>query len=205
MIKSIKKNLLTVVGLGYVGLPLAVEFSKKMNTAGVYISKKKIRELKKGKLSSDNIDLKNFKYLKKIHLTTEASILKKSKYIIVGVPTPINQDKNPNLKPLMKACKMIGYNLTKNTYIIFESTVYPGMTEEVCIPILEKYSKLKWKRDFNVAYSPERLVPGSKTHILKNIDKLIAGDSDAVRDNVAKLYSKILISNIIKCSSIKVA
>ena len=205
MIKSIKKNLLTVVGLGYVGLPLAVEFSKKMNTAGVDISKKKIRELKKGKLSSDNIDLKNFKYLKKIHFTTEASILKKSKYIIVGVPTPINQDKNPNLKPLMKACKMIGYNLTKNTYIIFESTVYPGMTEEVCIPILEKYSKLKWKRDFNVGYSPERISPGEGAKSVVDIKKIISSDNKESLKVIKKLYLKILKKGVYEAKSIKVA
>lgn len=205
MIKSIKKNLLTVVGLGYVGLPLAVEFSKKIKTAGIDISKKKILDLKKRKISSDNIDYKNLKYLKKIHFTTEPRILKKSKYIIVGVPTPINQDKNPNLKPLVKACKMIGNNLTKNTYIIFESTVYPGMTEEVCIPILEKFSKLKWKIDFNVGYSPERISPGVGSKSVVDIKKIISGDNKESLKVIKKLYLKILKKGIYEAKSIKVA
>ena len=205
MIKSIKKNLLTVVGLGYVGLPLAVEFSKKMKTAGIDISKKKIVDLKKRKISSDNINNKNLKYLKKINFTTEPRILKKSKYIIVGVPTPINQDKNPNLKPLIKACKMIGNNLTKNTYIIFESTVYPGMTEEVCIPILEKFSKLKWKKDFNVGYSPERISPGEGAKSVVDIKKIISGDNKESLQVIKKLYLKILKKGIYEAKSIKVA
>ncbi len=205
MIKSIKKNLLTVVGLGYVGLPLAVQFSKKMKTAGIDISKKKIGELKKRKISSDNIDIKSLKYLKKIHFTTEPRILKKSKYIIVGVPTPINQDKNPNLKPLIKACKMIGSNLTKNTYIIFESTVYPGMTEEVCIPILEKFSKLKWKKDFNIGYSPERISPGEGAKSVVDIKKIISGDTKESLKVIKKLYLKILKKGIYEAKSIKVA
>jgi UDP-N-acetyl-D-galactosamine dehydrogenase len=205
VIKLIKKNLLTIVGLGYVGLPLAVEFSKKMKTAGIDISKKKIGELKKRKISSDNIDIKNIKYLKKINFTTEPSILKKSKYIIVGVPTPINQDKNPNLKSLIKACKMVGNNLTKNTYIIFESTVYPGMTEEVCIPILEKFSKLKWKKDFNVGYSPERISPGEGAKNVVEIKKIISGDTKESLKVIKKLYLKILKKGIYEAKSIKVA
>lgn len=197
--------MLTVVGLGYVGLPLAVEFSKKIKTAGIDISKKKILDLKKRKIAGDNIDYKNLKYLKKIHFTTEPRILKKSKYIIVGVPTPINQDKNPNLKPLVKACKMIGNNLTKNTYIIFESTVYPGMTEEVCIPILEKFSKLKWKIDFNVGYSPERISPGVGSKSVVDIKKIISGDNKESLKVIKKLYLKILKKGIYEAKSIKVA
>ena len=205
MIKSNKKNLLTVVGLGYVGLPLAVEFSKKIKTAGIDVSKRKIAELKKNKISSDNIDKKSIKYLKKIHFTTDPKVIKKSKYIIVGVPTPINQDKNPNLKPLMKACKVIGNNLTKNTYIIFESTVYPGMTEEICIPILEKYSKLKWKKDFNVGYSPERISPGENAKSVVDIKKIISGDNNESLKVIKKLYLKILKKGIYEAKSIKVA
>jgi len=205
VIKSNKKNLLTVVGLGYVGLPLAVEFSKKIKTAGIDVSKRKIAELKKNKISSDNIDKKSIKYLKKIHFTTDPKVIKKSKYIIVGVPTPINQDKNPNLKPLMKACKVIGNNLTKNTYIIFESTVYPGMTEEICIPILEKYSKLKWKKDFNVGYSPERISPGENAKSVVDIKKIISGDNNESLKVIKKLYLKILKKGIYEAKSIKVA
>ena len=191
--------------MGYVGLPLAVEFSKKIKTAGIDVSKRKIAELKKNKISSDNIDKKSIKYLKKIHFTTDPKVIKKSKYIIVGVPTPINQDKNPNLKPLMKACKVIGNNLTKNTYIIFESTVYPGMTEEICIPILEKYSKLKWKKDFNVGYSPERISPGENAKSVVDIKKIISGDNNESLKVIKKLYLKILKKGIYEAKSIKVA
>jgi UDP-N-acetyl-D-galactosamine dehydrogenase len=203
--KLIKKNLVTIVGLGYVGLPLAIEFSKKMKTAGIDVSKKKIKELKQGKLISDNVDKKSLKYLKKIHFTTEPNILKKTKYIIVGVPTPINQDKNPNLKPLVNACKMIGKNLTRDTYIIFESTVYPGMTEEVCIPILEKFSKLKWKIDFNVGYSPERISPGENAKSVIDIKKIVSGDNSDSLKVIKELYLKILKKGVYEAKSIKVA
>jgi UDP-N-acetyl-D-galactosamine dehydrogenase len=196
---------LTIVGLGYVGLPLAVEFSKKIKTSGIDISKKKIEELNRGKLSSDNIETKSLKYLKKIHFTLKASILKKAKYIKVCVPTPINQDKNPNLKPLINACRMIAKNITKNTYIIFESTVYPGMTEEICIPILEKFSKLKWKVDFNVGYSPERISPGQNAKSVVDIKKIISADTIESLKIIKKLYLKILKKGIYEAKSIKVA
>ena len=126
-------------------------------------------------------------------------------YKLVPIKTPINQDKNPNLKPLVKACKMIGNNLTKNTYIIFESTVYPGMTEEVCIPILEKFSKLKWKIDFNVGYSPERISPGVGSKSVVDIKKIISGDNKESLKVIKKLYLKILKKGIYEAKSIKVA
>jgi UDP-N-acetyl-D-galactosamine dehydrogenase len=200
-----KKNLLTIVGLGYVGLPLAVEFSKKIRTVGFDISVNKIYELKKGNITSDNLDKKNKKYLKKIQFTSNPQILKKSRYIIICVPTPINQNMNPNLKPLIKACTIISKNLTKDTYIIFESTVYPGMTEEICIPILEKFSKLKWKIDFNVGYSPERISPGESSKIVTDIKKIISGDNKQSLNVIKQLYLKILKRGVYEAKSIKVA
>jgi UDP-N-acetyl-D-galactosamine dehydrogenase len=203
--KSSTKNLLTIVGLGYVGLPLAVEFSKKIRTAGFDISKKKIKELQKGNITSDNLDKNNKKYLKKIQFTSRPQILKKSKYIIICVPTPINQNMNPDLKPLIKACQLISKNLTKDSYLIFESTVYPGMTEEICIPILEKFSKLKWKVDFNIGYSPERISPGQNSKSVIDIKKIISGDNEQSLKIIKKLYLKILKKGVYEAKSIKVA
>ena len=205
MKKSSTKNLLTVVGLGYVGLPLAVEFSKKIRTAGFDISKNKIKELQKGNIISDNLDKNNKKYLKKIQFTSRPQILKKSRYIIICVPTPINQNMNPDLKPLIKACQLISKNLTKDTYLIFESTVYPGMTEEICIPILEKFSKLKWKLDFNIGYSPERISPGQNSKSVIDIKKIISGDNEQSLKIIKKLYLKILKKGVYEAKSIKVA
>jgi UDP-N-acetyl-D-glucosamine/UDP-N-acetyl-D-galactosamine dehydrogenase len=203
--KSNTKKLLTVVGLGYVGLPLAVEFSKKIRTAGFDISKNKIKELQRGNITSDNLDKNNKKYLKKIQFTSQPQILKKSRYIIICVPTPINQNMNPDLKPLIKACQLISKNLTKDTYLIFESTVYPGMTEEICIPILEKFSKLKWKVDFNIGYSPERISPGQNSKSVIDIKKIISGDSEQSLKIIKKLYLKILKKGVYEAKSIKVA
>jgi UDP-N-acetyl-D-glucosamine/UDP-N-acetyl-D-galactosamine dehydrogenase len=203
--KSNTKNLLTVVGLGYVGLPLAVEFSKKIRTAGFDISKNKIKELQRGNITSDNLNKNNKKYLKNIQFTSQPQILKKSKYIIICVPTPINQNMNPDLKPLIKACQLISKNLTKDTYLIFESTVYPGMTEEICIPILEKFSKLKWKVDFNIGYSPERISPGQNSKSVIDIKKIISGDNEQSLKIIKKLYLKILKKGVYEAKSIKVA
>jgi UDP-N-acetyl-D-glucosamine/UDP-N-acetyl-D-galactosamine dehydrogenase len=193
------------VGLGYVGLPLAVEFSKKIRTAGFDISKNKIKELQRGNITSDNLNKNNKKYLKNIQFTSQPQILKKSKYIIICVPTPINQNMNPDLKPLIKACQLISKNLTKDTYLIFESTVYPGMTEEICIPILEKFSKLKWKVDFNIGYSPERISPGQNSKSVIDIKKIISGDNEQSLKIIKKLYLKILKKGVYEAKSIKVA
>ena len=196
-----------IIGLGYVGLPLALEFGRLNNieVIGFDINKKRVGELQKGLDSTNEHSKKEINSSKNTNFTTDENDLEGLDYYIVTVPTPISNDYKPDYSYLLGASKIISKKMKKGSIIVYESTVNPGATEEICVPCLENNSRLVWKRDFNVAYSPERLVPGSKTHILKNIDKLIAGDSDAVRDNVAKLYSKILISNIIKCSSIKVA
>tara|TARA_A200000113_G_C8841385_1_gene347005 strand:+ start:336 stop:1619 length:1284 start_codon:yes stop_codon:yes gene_type:complete len=196
-----------IIGLGYVGLPLAIEFGKvsKIKIVGFDISSKRINELKKNIDSTNEHSKKEISKAKNTTFTTNADDLNELDYYIVTVPTPISDNCKPDYSFLLSASTLIGKQMKKGSIVIYESTVNPGATEEICVPCLEKFSNYVWKKDFNVAYSPERLVPGSKTHTLRNIDKLVAGDTNEVRNKVAKLYSKILTSKIIKCSSIKVA
>ena len=200
-----KKNLsIAIIGLGYVGLPLAIEFGKKFKTIGYDISKLKIKALSK------NIDLnKEFKKeiinSKFLNFTNEPSNILEYKFKIVAVPTPITKNKKPDLKIIKNASKIVGINLKKGDIVIFESTVYPGVTEDICVKILEKYSNLKWKKDFNVGYSPERINPGDKDHYLTNINKLISADNKKTLNLMKKIYKSIVRANIIPCETIKIA
>ncbi len=194
---------ITVVGLGYVGLPLASALSNYYDVVGYDTSKKKILELNKGIDSTNQLKYLEIKN-KRLMFTNNPSEIKESNLVIVTVPTPVDKKNIPDISLLKNACKTIGINLKKKTIIVFESTVYPGMTEEICRKEIEKYSKLKWKKDFNLGYSPERINPGDKIHKLENITKVISADDDKTLQFLKKVYGKI-IKKLHLAESIKVA
>ena len=200
-----KNKIIGIVGLGYVGLPLALEFGKIFKTIGYDISEDKIKNYVHGKDPTGEMKEIDFNKANKITFTSCSSDLSSADFIIISVPTPIDNSNNPDLSPLKFACKTIGKVMKDKSIIIFEPTVYPGATEEVCIPILEKFSGFKWKTNFNVAYSPERINPGDKFYKLKNIIKVISADNDTTLDEVDKLYSSIIKAGTCRASSIKVA
>ena len=200
-----KNSKICIVGLGYVGLPLAVEFGKKRDVIGFDINLHRIDELNSGNdftLETTSIELKSANYLK---FTSNVEDIKDCKIFIVTVPTPINKDKKPDLEPLEKSSATIGRVLKKGDIVIYESTVYPGATEEVCVPILEKYSNLKFNHDFYCGYSPERINPGDKEHRLANITKVTSGSTVKIATLVDNLYKEIITAGTHKANSIKVA
>ncbi|MGE4587981.1 MAG: nucleotide sugar dehydrogenase [Acidaminococcaceae bacterium] len=195
---------IAVVGLGYVGLPIAVAFADKANTIGFDTNAEKISSYKSG------IDLTNEVGDEKIketplQFTTEEKDLQNADFIIVAVPTPVNGDETPDLNPVVSASSIVGRNLTKNTIVVFESTVYPGVTEDICIPILEKESGLQCGTDFKIGYSPERINPGDKVHRLENITKIVSGMDEATLEEIAAVYELIIKAGVYKAESIKVA
>ncbi len=194
-----------VVGLGYVGLPLAVEFGKKRTTIGFDLSTSKIESYKNfidptGELSSADL-----RAATALQVTADPAALAQADFIVVAVPTPVDQAHNPDFGPLAGASKTVGLHMKKGAIVVFESTVYPGATEEVCIPILEQHSGLKWKRDFHVGFSPERINPGDKEHTLTTILKVVSGDDADTLGLVAQLYESIITAGVYRASSIKVA
>ncbi len=194
-----------IIGLGYVGLPLAVEFGKIIDTVGFDISHGRIDELKKGidrTLEADHQEIKSAKHLS---FSANAADLKSVNYFIVTVPTPVDEYHVPDLSPLRSASKSVGSVLKKGDIVIYESTVYPGCTEEVCVPILEMTSGLKFNVDFFAGYSPERINPGDKQHRLPNIKKVTSGSTPEVAEKVDQLYKKIIKAGTHKASSLKVA
>lgn len=193
-----------IVGLGYVGMPLAIAFSKKYEVVGFDLNKEKINSYKNGIDVTNEIGNEIIKN-SKIDFTSDPKNLEKCNRIIVAVPTPVMEDKTPDLNPIKMASKIIGENMSSNSIIIYESTVYPGMTEEICKPILEKYSKLNCGQDFKIAYSPERVNPGDTVHKVENIVKIVSGMDESTLDEVAELYNSILENGVYKASSIKVA
>jgi len=200
----LKKNI-CIVGTGYVGLPVALAFAKAgFSVSGFDINEKKIKSLGHGIDESGEFSKKELESCS-ISFTSEQSVIKKSDYIVVAVPTPIDKNKNPELSPLKSACELIGKNLNNGSIVIFESTVYPGVTEEVCIPILEKSSSMKCPSDFKVGYSPERISPGDKEHTIDKIVKIVSGIDDEALEEIAELYSKIIKAGVYKAPSIKVA
>lgn len=193
-----------VVGLGYVGLPVAVGFSEQFHVIGFDVDQTRVHELQNamdrtGEISNDI--LKNAD----IEFTNEPVRLKQCNYIIVAVPTPVQSNKEPDLSYLIEASKLIGQHISRGTIIIYESTVYPGTTEEVCIPILDQYSQHKAGKDFYVGYSPERINPGDKEHTFKNNAKVVAGQDAYTLDKVYEIYQSVLSAEVYKASSIKVA
>ena len=205
MINKKKKIKLAIIGLGYVGLPLALEFAKKRKVIGFDINKNRIKDLNNGFDKNLEFNKKELKSSKKLKFTNNQKDLKFSNCFIISVPTPVNKLKKPNLKPLFDACKMIGKTIGKGDLIIYESTVYPGCTEEKCVPILEKFSGLKFNQDFFCGYSPERINPGDKAHTISNIKKITSGSIPEIAKKVDELYNEIISVGTYKAPSIKVA
>ena len=194
-----------IIGLGYVGLPLAVEFGKRYPTMGFDINAGRVAELKRGRDSTLETTRAELKSAKQLSFTTKISDLKRCRVYIVTVPTPIDQYKRPDLRPLIGASESVGKVLSKGNVVVYESTVYPGCTEEVCVPILERESGLKFNRDFAVGYSPERINPGDKQHRLTTITKITAGSTPAAAALVDALYASIVEAGTHRASSIRVA
>ena len=199
-----KKEKLALVGLGSVGIPIAVAFSKKVNVIGFDQDKGKIELYRKGIDPTNEVGNKEIAECA-IDFTSESSKLKEAKFIIVAVPTPIKDNYTPDLNPIKNACRYIGKNLSKGAIVIFESTVYPGVTEEICVPIMEYESHLKCGIDFKVGYSPERINPGDKVHRLENITKIVSGMDKETLDTSAAVYGLIVKAGIYKAESIKIA
>ena len=196
---------IAIIGLGYVGLPLAVEFAKKRPVIGFDISRKRIRDLRLGLDKTKEVTKKKLIKSKNLFLTDSKEHLELANCYIVTVPTPINKFRKPDLTPLLEASKMIGRVIKKNDIVIYESTVYPGCTEEKCVPILEKYSRLKLNIDFYCGYSPERNNPGDKKNKISNIKKVTSGSNKKIASFVDSLYNEIIIAGTHKASSIRVA
>ncbi|MDC1139020.1 nucleotide sugar dehydrogenase [Gammaproteobacteria bacterium] len=202
---NILKKKIAIIGLGYVGLPLILEFAKKFDVVGYDSNKKRIDELKNGIDNTNEINSKGLNNLKKINFSNKPEALKEKDIYIITVPTPIDKNKRPNLKFLKSASKTVAKFLKKNDIVIYESTVFPGCTEEVCIPILEKYSGLSFNKDFFCGYSPERVNPGDKKRKLSQIIKVTSGSNTKTAKLVDDLYKSIIIAGTFKASSIAVA
>ena len=196
---------IAIVGLGYVGLPLAVEFGKHYRTIGFDVSEAKISAYRDRTDPTGEVSREDFQAASKLDVTSNPRALREADFIIVAVPTPVDEAHNPDFRPLVGASTSVGKNLTRGATVVFESTVYPGATEEVCIPVLEQHSGLKWKQDFFVGYSPERINPGDRQHTLTKIVKVVAGDSATTLDRVAQVYGSVVTAGVYRASSIKVA
>lgn len=195
---------LAVIGLGYVGLPIALEFARKIEVVGFDINQERVDMMKNNIDPSNELDSEAF-LGRAIHFTADLNDLKDVKFFIVAVPTPIDDANLPNLAPLLAASRTVGKVLKKGDYVVFESTVYPGCTEEDCIPVLEKESGLKFPADFKVGYSPERINPGDKEHTLQNVIKVVSGCDEPSLDQIAKTYELVVDAGVHRAASIKVA
>ena len=198
-------NVVAVVGLGYVGLPLAVEFGKKRKTVGFDLSKSKIENYRRFVDPTGELSTEDLRAADQLEVTTDPADLAQADFIVVAVPTPVDSAHQPDFGPLAGASESIGKHMKRGVTIVYESTVYPGATEEVCVPILEKFSGMQWKRDFHVGYSPERINPGDKEHTLTKILKIVSGDSADTLDKVAAVYESIITAGVFRASSIRVA
>ena len=199
-----KKTNLSVIGLGYVGMPLAVAFAKHLNVIGYDLNSAKIDLYRSGVDPTKEVGNEAIKNTT-IQFTTNPENLRKAKFHIIAVPTPINQDKTPDFKPIIGSSTILGQNLTKGSIVVFESTVYPGVTEDICVPILERESGLKCGVDFKIGYSPERINPGDKLHRLENIKKIVSGMDKETLEAIASVYELVIEAGVHKASSIKVA
>jgi UDP-N-acetyl-D-galactosamine dehydrogenase len=203
--RGLSRHRIAVIGLGYVGLPLAVEFGKKYRTIGFDISAARIKELKSGRDGTLETTVEELRAPRTLRFSALSKDLKSSNVFIVTVPTPIDRYKRPDLTPLLKASETVGRVLKKGDIVIYESTVYPGCTEEVCVPVLERYSSLRFNKDFYCGYSPERVNPGDKQHRLATIKKVTSGSTPRIADLVNALYASIITAGTHQASSIKVA
>ncbi len=199
-----KKSKLAVIGLGYVGLPIALEFAKKISVIGFDINAKRIQMMRNNQDPSKEVDEKEF-IGRDIVFTNDLEVLKQAKFFIVAVPTPVDKYNVPDLKPLVGASKTVGKVLKKGDYVVYESTTYPGCTEEDCLPILEKGSGLKMGADFKLGYSPERINPGDKKNTLRTVVKVVSGCDAESLEEIAKIYELVVDAGVHRASSIKVA
>lgn len=196
---------IAVIGLGYVGLPLVVEFGKLGRTIGFDISVEKVQACQRGTDPSRELSDQQMAAAVHAEYSSEPQILAEADIIIVAVPTPVDQAHNPDFSPLIGASRTVGQYLKQGATVVYESTVYPGATEEVCIPVLEEVSGLKWQQDFYVGYSPERINPGDRKHMLTNVVKVVSGDTPQTLERVAAMYETIVEPGVHRCSSIKAA
>ena len=199
------KYKIAVIGLGYVGLPLSIAFNKNFDVVGYDVNKKRINELKRFFDSTKEVTKKNLKNAKRLVFTSNHKSLNDCNIFVITVPTPINKSNLPDLSNIIEATKLVGKKITKKSIVIYESTTYPGCTEEICVPILSQKSKLIYNKDFFCGYSPERVNPGDKKRNLNKISKIISGSNKETLINIYKIYSKSIKSKIVKVSSIKVA
>jgi UDP-N-acetyl-D-glucosamine/UDP-N-acetyl-D-galactosamine dehydrogenase len=200
-----KNTKIALIGLGYVGLPLAVEFGKKVKTIGFDINSIRVKELKKGLDRTLEVSSEDLKLATKLTFTINSEDISDCNIYIITVPTPIDDQKRPNLKPLIESCKAVGKIIKEDDIVIYESTVYPGATEEICVPILEQQSGLKFNKNFYCGYSPERINPGDKEHRITSIKKITSGSTPIIAEKIDKLYQTIITAGTYKTSSIKVA
>jgi UDP-N-acetyl-D-galactosamine dehydrogenase len=198
-------SVVAVVGLGYVGLPLAVEFGKKRKTIGFDLSPAKIESYRGFVDPTGEVSSEDLRAAVQLSVSTDPAALAQADFIIVAVPTPVDAAHQPDFGPLVGASESVGKHMKRGAIVVYESTVYPGATEEVCVPILEKFSGMRWRQDFHVGYSPERINPGDKEHTLTRILKVVSGDDAETLEKVAALYQSIITAGIFRASSIKVA
>ena len=203
MMKSAER--VAIVGLGYVGLPLAIAFGRVGHTIGFDLNEEKVRAYRQGSDPMNEVSREEFGSAKELDFTTDAVRLAEADYVIVAVPTPVDEAHQPDLGPLIGASKVVGQYLKHGAVVVYESTVYPGCTEEVCVPILEQVSGMRWKQDFFVGYSPERINPGDREHHLRSITKVVSGDSAETLEKVARLYEGVVDAGVYRAPSIKVA
>src|SRR6186713_1152220 len=194
-----------VVGLGYVGLPLAVEFGKRHRTIGFDLSADKIASYKRHVDPTGEVSTEELRASTKLEVGSDPAALAEADFIIVAVPTPVDDAHQPDFGPLLGASQAVGKHMKKGATVVYESTVYPGATEEICIPVLEAHSKMRWREDFNVGYSPERINPGDKERTLTKITKVVSGDTPETLERVAEMYGSVVAAGVHKASSIKVA
>ena len=205
LINIMQNKIVAVVGLGYVGLPLAVAFGKRLPTVGYDLDEHKLANYRDGKDPTGSVEERDLLAAEHLRYSSDPKSLAPADFIIVAVPTPIDEAHQPDFSPLVSACKAIAPHLKRGATVVFESTVYPGATEEVCVPLLEAGSGMRWKQDFHVGYSPERVNPGDKEHTLRTIVKVVAGDDADTLDAVAQLYEAVVTAGVHRASSIKVA
>jgi UDP-N-acetyl-D-galactosamine dehydrogenase len=198
-------EVIAVVGLGYVGLPLAVEFGKLGPTIGFDLSTAKVESYKKFVDPAGEVSTEQLRSARHLSVTTDPAALAQADYILIGVPTPVDIAHVPDFAPLISASETVGKHMKRGAIVIYESTVYPGATEEVCIPVLEKFSGMKWKEGFHVGFSPERINPGDKEHTLTNVMKVVSGDDAETLERVASMYETVVKAGVHRASSLKVA
>ncbi len=196
---------IAVIGLGYVGLPLAVEFGKKFRTLGFDLSVDKVAAYGRHVDPTGEVSTENLRAATQLTCSTDPAVIGEADFIVVAVPTPVGDAHQPDFTPLVKSSETIGKHLKRGAIVVFESTVYPGATEEVCIPVIEKHSGMKWKTDFFVGYSPERINPGDKERTVTKIVKVVSGDTPATLAEVSRVYGSIITAGVYEATSIKVA